>query len=182
MAVTIMSLAPSSSIYDPGSREQFATVVAAYFRNFPCSRKCLTIGGLTQILTKRLFKENPKAGITSNDFSTPNQKLSFDKSQIEIVNLGDVKVFRARLEPGWSWSSCIKESAGTESCAAQHIGVVISGCMVAKHDDGTEVKLCQGDAYVIEAGHDGWVVGDEPVELYEFNTAAVEVLEAIKKS
>ena len=32
--------------------------------------------------------------------------------------------------------------------------------MVAKHDDGTEVKLCQMDAYVIEAGHDGWVVGD----------------------
>ena len=54
--------------------------------------------------------------------------------------------------------------------------------MVAKHDDGAEVKLCQGDAYIIEAGHDGWVVGDEPVELYEFNTAAVEVLEAIKKS
>ena len=122
------------------------------------------------------------AGITSNDFSTPNQKLSFDKSQIEIVNLGDVKVFRARLEPGWSWSNCIKESPGIESCTAQHIGVVISGCMVAKHDDGTEVKLCQGDAYVIEAGHDGWVVGDELVELYEFNTAAVEVLEAIKKS
>ena len=49
-----------------------------------------------QILTKRLIKENPIAGIISNDFSTPNQKLSFDKSQIEIVNLGDVKVFRAR--------------------------------------------------------------------------------------
>ena len=53
---------------------------------------------------------------------------------------------------------------------------------VAKHVDDTEVKLCQGDAYVIEAGHDGWVVGDQPVELYEFNTAPVEVLEAIKKS
>ena len=135
-----------------------------------------------QILTKGLIKENRIAGITSNDFSTPNQKLSYGKSQIEIVNLGDVKVFRARLEPGCSWSSCIKESAGTESCTAQYIGVAISGCMVAKHVDDTEVKLCQGDAYVIEAGHDGWVVGDQPVELYEFNTAPVEVLEAIKKS
>ena len=122
------------------------------------------------------------AGIKGNDFSSPDGVMTFEKTEMKVANLGNVKVARVVIQPGWSWSSCIKESAGTESCTAQHIGVVTSGCMVAKHDDGTEVKLCQGDAYVIEAGHDGWVVGDEPVKLYEFNTAAVEVLEAIKKS
>ncbi|MCL0105439.1 hypothetical protein M1N90_01620 [Dehalococcoidia bacterium] len=63
---------------------------------------------------------------------------------------------------------------GTESCAARHIGVVVSGCMVATHDDGTEIKLCEGDAYVIEPGHDGKVEGDQPCILYEFNTLAIE--------
>ena len=30
-----------------------------------------------------------------------------------------------------------------------------------KHEDGTEVEIGPGDAYVIEPGHDAWVVGDE---------------------
>ena len=46
--------------------------------------------------------------------------------------------------------------------------------MVATHDDGTEMKLCEGDAYVIEPGHDGRVEGDEAAILYEFNTEAIE--------
>jgi len=46
--------------------------------------------------------------------------------------------------------------------------------MVASHDDGTEIKLCKGDAYVIEPGHDGRVEGDQACILYEFNTLAIE--------
>ena len=39
------------------------------------------------------------------------------------------------------------------------------------HDDGTEVEVRAGDAYVIEPGHDGWVLGDEPVVMLEFESA-----------
>jgi hypothetical protein len=37
------------------------------------------------------------------------------------------------------------------------------------HGDGTELDLGPGDAYVIEPGHDGWVLGDEPLVSYEFD-------------
>ena len=63
---------------------------------------------------------------------------------------------------------------GTESCGARHVGVVVSGCMVAIHGDGTEIKLCEGDAYVIEPGHGGRVEGDQVCILYEFSTLAIE--------
>jgi uncharacterized cupin superfamily protein len=39
------------------------------------------------------------------------------------------------------------------------------------HNDGTEGELSAGDAYVIEPGHDAWVVGDEPVVVFEFESA-----------
>ena len=51
--------------------------------------------------------------------------------------------------------------AGTESCQARHVGVVHAGRLGIKHEDGTEVEIGPGDAYVIEPGHDAWVVGDE---------------------
>ena len=114
------------------------------------------------------------AGIKSNDFSSPDGVMTFEKTEMKVANLGNVKVARVVIQPGWSWSSCIKPAAGTESCANRHVGVVASGCMVATHDDGTEMKLSEGDAYVIEPGHDGWVEGDEAAILYEFNTEAIE--------
>ena len=42
------------------------------------------------------------------------------------------------------------------------------------HDDGTEADLTAGDAYVIEPGHDAWVVGDEPAVGYEFDSRTAE--------
>ena len=107
--------------------------------------------------------------IVANDFSKPDEKMTFDKAEANIVYLGDVKVTKAFLQPGWSWSTCIKPVVGTESCQAKHVGVVIQGSVSAKHDDGTEVQFKAGDAYVIEPGHDGWVEGNEVAVIYEFS-------------
>ena len=46
--------------------------------------------------------------------------------------------------------------------------------MHVRHDDGTELEIVPGDAYVIEPGHDAWVVGDETVVGYEFDSKAAE--------
>jgi hypothetical protein len=54
------------------------------------------------------------------------------------------------------WSECVKPVAGTESCRARHVGVVHSGRLAIKHEDGTEVEIGPGEAYVIEPGHDAW--------------------------
>jgi uncharacterized cupin superfamily protein len=46
--------------------------------------------------------------------------------------------------------------------------------MHVTHEDGSDLDVEPGEAYVIEPGHDAWVVGDEPVVAYEFETKAAE--------
>jgi mannose-6-phosphate isomerase-like protein (cupin superfamily) len=85
-----------------------------------------------------------------------------------------VKAARMTLQPGWRWSECIKPVVGTESCQTHHVGTVASGQLQVRHDDGTEVQVGPGDAYVIDPGHDAWVIGSEPFVAYEFDSSAAE--------
>lgn len=112
------------------------------------------------------------AGIANKSFSSPDETRSPDKTKLEVVDLGGVKAARMTLQPGWRWSECIKPVAKTESCQVRHVGTVVSGRIHVKHDDGTEAELGPGDAYIIEPGHDAWIVGNEPLVGYEFESTA----------
>lgn len=114
------------------------------------------------------------AGIESRSFDSPDESRSPDKTQVDVVRLNGASAARLTFEPGWSWSEAIKPVAGTDSCQARHIGVVQNGRLHVKHDDGTEIELAPGDAYVIEPGHDAWVVGDETFVGYEFEQRSAE--------
>ena len=46
------------------------------------------------------------------------------------------------------------------------------GALHVTHDDGSQIDVTVGDAYVIEPGHDAWVVGEQPAVLVEFDSAA----------
>jgi mannose-6-phosphate isomerase-like protein (cupin superfamily) len=50
----------------------------------------------------------------------------------------------------------------------------ISGRLKVVMDNRTEADLGPGDAYVIEPGHDGWVVGDEPYVAIDVSVETVE--------
>lgn len=90
---------------------------------------------------------------------------------MDVVDLGPAKAARMVLQPGWRWSECIKPLVGGDSCQAHHVGVIVSGAMHVVHDDGTENDISAGAGYVIEPGHDAWVVGDTPVLTYEFDSS-----------
>ena len=68
----------------------------------------------------------------------------------------------------------MKPVAGTESCQHRHLGVVQSGRMRVVHDDGTEVEIGPGDAYVIEPGHNAEILGEERFVGFEFQPQAAE--------
>jgi hypothetical protein len=114
------------------------------------------------------------AGVEVASFDSPDETRSPDKTTVEIVRMGGTSASRMRLEPGWRWSECIKPIAGGESCQLHHVGVIQSGTMHVVHDDGTEQEIRPGHAYVIEPGHDAWVVGDEPLVGFEFDSRAAE--------
>ena len=114
------------------------------------------------------------AGVQSRDFDSPDETRTPDKTQIDVVRMGTTTAARFAFEPGWRWSECVKPVAGTDTCQARHVGVVHSGRLAVLHDDGTELELGVGDAYVIEPGHDAWVVGDEGFVGFEFESRAAE--------
>jgi hypothetical protein len=114
------------------------------------------------------------AGLEMGSFDSPDETRRPDKTKIEIVKMGGTTAARFSFQPGWRWSECIKPVAGTESCQARHVGAVVSGRLHVAHEDGTEGEVGPGSAYVIEPGHDAWVVGDEPFTAYEFESRSVE--------
>jgi hypothetical protein len=109
--------------------------------------------------------------VSSKSFDTPDEQRTPPKTTVDVVRLSGATVARTTFQPGWKWSECVKPVVGTETCQARHVGTIVSGEMEVAGHDGTTVSLGAGDAYVIEPGHDAWVVGDEPVVGYEFESA-----------
>jgi hypothetical protein len=114
------------------------------------------------------------AGVSMLDFDSPDETRTPEKTRVDVVRIGDTTAARLSFEPGWKWSECVKPVAGTDSCQLRHVGVVQSGRLVVKHEDGTEAEVGAGQAYVIEPGHDAWVAGDEPFVGVEFESRSAE--------
>jgi hypothetical protein len=114
------------------------------------------------------------ASVSTKSFDSPDERRTPDKTTLSVVDLGGAKAARMEAEPGWRWSECIKPVVGGESCQARHVGVVTQGRMHVKHDDGTEMDIGPGDAYLIDPGHDAWVTSDEKFVGYEFESATAE--------
>ena len=113
-------------------------------------------------------------GVQKKSLDTPDETRDFQQGMLQTATIRDFKVARAVLQPGWKWSEHVKPLAQTESCQVRHTGYVISGQLKVVMDDRTEMDLGPGDAYVIEPGHDGWVVGEEPYVAIDVSTEMVE--------
>ena len=95
-------------------------------------------------------------------FESPDETRQFEKGRFDVVKMGDMVIGRASYEPGWKWSVHVGPQIGAQSCEVDHVGLVVSGRVGVKMDDGREIELEAGDLYAIGPGHDSWVVGDEP--------------------
>jgi hypothetical protein len=114
------------------------------------------------------------AGVEKRDFEAPDESRTPAKTRADVVHLGGTTAARLTLDPGWSWAECIKPVVGTESCQLRHIGVAQSGRMRVMHEDGTELEIGPGEAYVIEPGHNAEVIGGEAFVGFEFEPKAAE--------
>ena len=114
------------------------------------------------------------AGVQARGFDAPDETRTPDKTKIDVVRMSDTSAARYTFDPGWKWPECVKPVAGTDSCQVRHVGVVHSGRLHVAHDDGTEQELAPGEAYVIEPGHDAWVIGDERFVGFEFESRSAE--------
>jgi quercetin dioxygenase-like cupin family protein len=95
-------------------------------------------------------------------FEKPDEVRVFEKGKFELVHIGGMTIGRATYEPGWRWSEHVGRALGKTSCDVEHVGIVVAGRATAAMNDGREFEMKPGDIFYIEAGHDSWVVGDEP--------------------
>jgi class 3 adenylate cyclase len=95
-------------------------------------------------------------------FGEPDDVREVPLGRLEIYDLGDIRLGRSILEPGWRWSESIKPIARIELCEDHHIGVCISGSAQIAMRGGAELVIGPGQFYEIPPGHDSWVLGDEP--------------------
>jgi class 3 adenylate cyclase len=95
-------------------------------------------------------------------FGEPDLLHEVPFGRLEIYDLGDARLGRSVLQPGWRWSESIGPIARTEACEDHHIGFSVSGSCRVRMREGAELVIEAGQVYEIPPGHDSWVVGDEP--------------------
>jgi class 3 adenylate cyclase len=107
--------------------------------------------------------------IQTKHFDKPDEVVSVSGHTSQVVTLGDAYVAWSIAQPGWRWSKDAKPLIGTSSCQIHHQGVVVSGYLQISSDEGVQRTIGPREAFDIEPGHDGWVVGDEPCVFIEFH-------------
>ena len=89
--------------------------------------------------------------------------------RLEVGRAGEARVKRMVYPPGFRWSVDMKPIVGTALCMHAHVGFLVSGEIHIEYADGCVVEHRAPQIIAIEPGHDGWVVGKEPVVLIEFD-------------
>jgi class 3 adenylate cyclase len=102
------------------------------------------------------------AKLQRRPFGEPDDVREVPFGRLETYVMGDIRIGRSILEPGWRWSDSIKPIARTQWCEDPHVGITLSGRCKVVMREGAELLIEPGQFYEIPAGHDSWVDGDEP--------------------
>jgi hypothetical protein len=89
--------------------------------------------------------------------------------QLDVGRAGGARVKRMIYPPGFHWAADMKPVTGTDLCMHAHVGFLARGEIHIEYADGCIVEHKAPQIVAIDPGHDGWVVGKEPVVLIEFD-------------
>jgi hypothetical protein len=89
--------------------------------------------------------------------------------RLDVGRAGAARVKRMVYPPGFRWSVHMKPLVGTDLCMHAHVGFLTQGEIHIEYADGCVVEHRAPQIIAIEPGHDGWVVGKQPVVLIEFD-------------
>jgi hypothetical protein len=89
--------------------------------------------------------------------------------QLEVGWAGSARVKRMIYPVGFRWSVDMKPIVGTDFCMHAHVGFLARGRIHIGYPDGCVKEYSAPEVIAIEPGHDGWVVGDEPAVVIEFD-------------
>ena len=102
------------------------------------------------------------------DLGEPEAVVNYPLGATYQVRLAQTVISRHVLQPGWSWKEHAQPSIGTSSCELYHRGVVLSGRMGIRTDDGEELIVGPNQVIDLPPGHVTWVEGDEVLEMVDW--------------
>jgi hypothetical protein len=100
---------------------------------------------------------------------TGAERRNIGHVQLEVGRAGAARVKRMIYPVGFRWSKDMKPVVGTDLCMHAHVGFLARGEIHIEYADGCVVEHKAPQIVAIDPGHDGWVVGNEPVVLIEFD-------------
>lgn len=89
--------------------------------------------------------------------------------QVDVVQTGNSRVKRMVYPMGFRWSKDIKPMVKTDLCQHAHVGFLAAGHLAIQYADGVVEEYVAPQVVAIAPGHDGWVVGEEPAILIQFD-------------
>jgi hypothetical protein len=89
--------------------------------------------------------------------------------QVDISRAGAARVKRMIYPPGFNWARDLSPVMGQQLCTHAHVGFMAKGQINVRFKDGCVIEYKAPQFVAVEPGHEGWVVGDEPAVLIEFD-------------
>jgi hypothetical protein len=100
---------------------------------------------------------------------TGTERRDIGHVTLDVARTGAARVKRMVYPPGFHWAKDMKPAIGTDWCMHAHVGFLARGEIHIEYADGCIIECKAPQVVAIEPGHDGWVVGKEPVVLIEFD-------------
>ncbi len=102
------------------------------------------------------------------DLGEPEAVIRYPLGATYQVRLAGTVVSHHVLQPGWNWEAHAQSQVGTASCELYHRGVVLSGRMGVRTDEGEEVVIGPNQVFDLPPGHLTWVEGDEELVMVDW--------------
>ena len=108
------------------------------------------------------------SGLEVRDLGEPEAVVTYPLGSTYQVRLAGTVVSHHFLQSGWSWEEHAQPEVGTSSCELYHRGVVLSGRMGVRTDEGEEVVIGPNQVFDLPPGHVTWVEGDEELVMLDW--------------
>ena len=97
------------------------------------------------------------------------ERRDVGRVRLDVSRAGEARVKRMVYPVRFRWSKDMKPISGTTLCMHAHVGFLAKGQIHIEYSDGCVVEHRAPQFLAIEPGHDGWVVGNEPAVVIEFD-------------
>jgi len=106
--------------------------------------------------------------IVRKSLNEPDEVRAMPLLAMDLVRVGPLFVGRGTVQPGWRWSTHMRQETDEPLCQIHHVQLMVSGRFAVQMDDGEYAEIEPNDVFEVPPGHDVWVVGDEPAVVVDF--------------